>query len=292
MGRTRFPPWLIKKIPSPSSAHGVRRILRERTLHTVCEEARCPNLWECFARPTATFMILGSICTRNCGFCAVTSGTPAAPDPAEPRHVAEAAAEIGLKHVVITSVTRDDLPDGGAGHFAATVRAVKEALPGATVEVLTPDFGGSLPALETVLRAGPHVYNHNLETVPRLYPRVRPAADYSRSLELLSRVSRLASGMATKSGLMVGLGEREDEVLEVMADLRAVGCGLLTIGQYLQPTRESLSVEEFVAPERFQFFRARGEEMGFSHVASGPFVRSSFNAEEFLGQSHARVSAN
>jgi lipoic acid synthetase len=250
-------------------------------LHTVCQSAHCPNQGECFARGTATFLILGNTCTRSCGFCAVGQGTPAAPDPAEPRRVAEAAARLGLRHVVVTSVTRDDLPDGGSGHFAATIAAVRAACE-ATVEVLTPDFQGSAGSLTRVLEARPDVYNHNVETVPRLYPRVRPQASYERSLELLRRAAAHGHGIMPKSGLMVGLGESHGEAVAVMKDLRRVGCEALTVGQYLRPSPAHLPVERFVPPEEFDQYRDEAKVLGFSVVAAGPFVRSSYHADALL----------
>ncbi|MFW6108241.1 MAG: lipoyl synthase [bacterium] len=273
----RFPPWLRKRIPPEGETARVRELLRRLRLHTVCESAHCPNLFECFARGTATFMILGDTCTRHCRFCAVASGEPAPPDPEEPGHVAEAVAELGLSHVVVTSVTRDDLPDGGSGQFAATIGAVREASE-ATVEVLTPDFQGRWGDLDRVLEAGPDVFNHNVETVPRLYPEVRPEADYDRSLAVLRRAGERAGGLLTKSGLMVGLGERPEEVLGVLRDLRGAGCGALTMGQYLSPSAEHAPVGEFVTPEQFDTYKAEAEAMGFSAVAAAPFVRSSYQA--------------
>jgi len=259
----------------------MEKLLRGLHLHTVCESALCPNIGECFGRGTATFMILGDVCTRGCRFCAVRKGKPAPPDPEEPERVAEAARRLGLKHVVITSVTRDDLPDGGASHFVATIEAVRCRLPDATIEVLIPDFGGSLRALEQVIAAGPEVINHNLETVPRLYPLVRPRADYRRSLGILAWVKRQAPHITTKSGLMLGLGERPHEVEEVLVDLRRVGCDVVTLGQYLQPTERQLPVAEFIPPERFDEYRRQGEKMGFRAVVAGPLVRSSYRAEEY-----------
>ncbi|GAB4390081.1 MAG: lipoyl synthase [Thermodesulfovibrionales bacterium] len=275
----RLPDW-IKVRHAPSGLHGLKSVLREHGLSTVCEEARCPNKPMCFSKPTATFMILGSRCTRNCGFCSVVSASPEAPDPDEPRRVALAAEKMGLKYVVITSVTRDDLPDGGAGHFARTVMAVRERLPRARVEVLTPDFQGDEEALGAVLSAGPDVFNHNVETVPSLYPAVRPQADYGRSLRVLRRAKDLAGGVSTKSGLMLGLGESVEEVLEVLADLRRAGCDLLTVGQYLRPSRDNLPVHEYVEPGVFAMLRDKAREMGFRFVASSPLARSSMNAEE------------
>lgn len=274
---TRFPPWLRKRLPGNHRADETRGLLAELRLHTVCQGARCPNLCECFERGTATFLILGDLCTRNCGFCAIPQGLPAEPDPNEPHRIAEAARRMRLSYVVITSVTRDDLPDGGAAHFAATVRAVNDVgVP--RVEVLTPDFRGSGAAVDVVLAAGPTVYNHNVETVPRLYPRVRPEANYVRSLDLLRRVA--LSGLSIpKSGLMVGLGETEDEVCQVFDDLAAAGCEMLTIGQYLQPTGAHMPVERFIEPEQFEWYREEALRSGLRWVASGPFVRSSYCAE-------------
>ncbi|MCS7286377.1 MAG: lipoyl synthase [Anaerolineae bacterium] len=270
----REAPWLRAKAPQGDNVERLASLLEELNLHTVCQEALCPNIAECWGRGTATFMILGDICTRGCRFCSVKTGEPLPPDPHEPERVAEAARRLGLNHVVITSVTRDDLPDGGASHFAETIRAVKKHLPGARVEVLIPDFGGSLKALDRVLEANPDILNHNVETVPRLYPHVRPRADYRRSLGILALASR--GGLTTKSGLMVGLGETRGEVLEVMADLRRAGCQILTIGQYLQPISHKLPVAEYIHPAEFEWYRQVGEEMGFKAVISGPLVRSSY----------------
>ncbi|MFP4057079.1 MAG: lipoyl synthase [Candidatus Brocadiia bacterium] len=274
----RFPPWLSKRIPPESRTEPVRQLLGRLRVGTVCQSAHCPNLFECFARGTATFLILGNVCTRNCRFCAIAHGEPQPPDPEEPCRVAEAAAQLRLRHVVITSVTRDDLPDGGSGHFAATIAAVGDAT-GATIEVLTPDFQGAWDDLDTVLEARPDVLNHNLETVPRLYPRVRPQALYSRSLALLRAAVERGPGVATKSGLMVGLGERPEEVVEVFRDLRQAGCAAVTVGQYLRPSAAHLAVEEFVTPDQFETYQREAERLGFSAVACGPFVRSSYHAE-------------
>ncbi|NLT98722.1 MAG: lipoyl synthase [Christensenellaceae bacterium] len=279
MALQRKPEWLKKKM-DPAAIAEMEGMLRSLNLHTVCEGANCPNRGECFKNRTATFMILGDVCTRNCRFCAVCKGRPAPVDPMEPDNIATAAQQLGLRHIVITSVTRDDLPDGGAAHFAECIRALKERMPDSTVEVLIPDFRGSLEALQTVMAALPEIINHNIETVPRLYPAVRPMAQYERSLELLERVKRLGGGIYSKTGIMVGLGETEDEVLAVMDDLIAVGCDILTIGQYLQPSREHIAIAEFVHPDRFEKFRRIGLEKGFKYVASGPFVRSSYNAIE------------
>ncbi len=274
------PAWLWRRI-SPEAEVAVarlERLLSDLHLHTVCQEARCPNVVECFGQGTATFMILGDVCTRGCRFCAVTSGRPSPPDPDEPARVAEAAARLALRHVVVTSVTRDDLPDGGASQFAATVRAVRRRLPRATVEVLVPDFDGSCAALAAVVDAGPDVLNHNLETVPRLYPQVRPGADYRRSLALLDWVKTRAPHVVTKSGLMLGLGERTVEVLQVLRDLRRVRCDALTLGQYLQPTERQLPVARYVPPFEFAWYRERAEMLGFRGVAAGPLARSSHRA--------------
>jgi lipoic acid synthetase len=247
-------------------------------LHTVCQSAECPNLGECFGRGSAAFMILGDVCTRDCSFCAVAHGRPHPVDPAEPRRVAAAAAMLELDHVVITSVTRDDLPEGGAQHFAATIRAVRELLPKAGVEVLVPDFGGSPKALELVMAALPDVLNHNVETVPRLYRRVRPQADYVRSLRLLAQAGRTAPSGMLKSGFMLGLGEHEDEVLALLRDLHEAGVEALTIGQYLQPTTRHLVVDRYVEPEEFSRYASAARELGFARVLSGPLVRSSYHA--------------
>lgn len=278
----RLPEWLIPAVRKRPHLAALGRELAEMGVHTVCQSARCPNLGECFARGTATFMIMGEVCTRNCGFCAVNHGSPAALEAEEPGRVAEAASWLGLKHVVVTSVTRDDLPDGGAAHFAATIAAIREKLPEATVEVLVPDFNGDEEALGTVLAAGPEVLNHNVETAPRLYPRVRPQADYERSLGLLRRAGEMRSEAVTKSGLMVGLGESEEEVLAVLGDLRGAGVGAVTIGQYLQPTRRHLPVAAYIEPSRFDDYAAAAREMGFDHVLSGPLVRSSYHAEKLM----------
>ncbi len=256
----------------------VRGLMRESVLHTVCEEARCPNLWECWNRGTATFMILGDICTRSCGFCAVKTGRPSDLDWDEPRRVAEAVRAMGLKHAVITSVNRDELPDGGATVFAQTIRAIRALNPECRVEVLIPDFQGCDVALATVLAVAPDILTHNTETVPRLYPAVRPQARYERSLELLQRAD--AAGAVTKTGLMIGLGETVGELLDVCADLRRVGCDILTVGQYLQPTREHLPVSRYYTPEEFDHLRERARALGFTHVEAGPLVRSSYHAEE------------
>lgn len=274
----RLPEWV--KAKALGGLRDTKRVLRGHRLFTVCEEARCPNVAECFSKPTAAFMILGSHCTRNCGFCSVDSSLPEPPDREEPERIAMAAKEMGLRYVVITSVTRDDLHDGGARHFAETIYAVRRNLPGAKIEVLTPDFRGRLDDLKTVLNAVPDVYNHNVETVPGLYPVVRPLADYRRSLSLLKHAKEISPDKYTKSGLMLGFGERAEEVIGVLRDLRAAGCDLVTIGQYLRPSRSNLPVVEYLKPDVFASLRLQALSMGFRYVASGPLVRSSMNAEE------------
>ena len=282
MSSTAFPIWLHKRASHSPRVQELRQLLAGQELRKVCQDARCPNMGECFAAGTATFMILGDKCTRGCAFCAVIAGTPGPPDPAEPLRVARVAGNLSLKHVVVTSVTRDDLPDGGAGHFAATVRAIRQALPGSTIEILTPDFRGNPVAVDIAAASGPDVYNHNLETVPRLYPRVRPGADYRRSLSLLARVKGQHPGLLTKSGLMVGLGEEPEELAGVMKDLREAGCNFLTIGQYLQPGPLQLPVHQLVDPEQYRWYRRQGLALGFKEVAAGPFVRSSYRAHEMV----------
>jgi lipoyl synthase len=258
----------------------MRSLIKDQDLHTVCQEARCPNQWECFSCRTATFLIMGSRCTRNCRFCAVEQGPSGPPDPAEPVRVAEAARRMGLRYVVITSVTRDDLADGGAGCFAETIKTVRIELPEALTEVLIPDFQGDVEALRTVVSAHPDVLNHNLETVPRLYPSVRPGAVYRRSLELLRKAKTFDPLLPTKSGLMLGLGESAEEIRHALQDLRDAGCSMLTLGQYLQPSKEHLAVQRYVPPEEFDHWREVAMAMGFARVASGPFVRSSYHAKD------------
>ncbi|MCK6571870.1 lipoyl synthase [Myxococcota bacterium] len=278
----RKPDFLKRPVGKGAAVAGVKHLLRSGGLVTVCEEARCPNLGECFERRTATFMILGKDCTRACGFCAVGTARPKAPEPDEPLRVAAAAASLGLSHVVVTSVNRDDLPDGGSGHFAAVMGALRDALPDATLEVLTPDFCGDLDAVRRVADAPIDVYNHNIETVPRLYDRVRPKARYARSLEVLETVAREYPTRVVKSGLMVGLGETRAEVLELMADLKAHGVQIVTIGQYLRPSLVQVPVAEYLTEEAYAGFRAHGRALGFEHVFAGPFVRSSYHAAEAL----------
>lgn len=277
---TRLPDWI--KTKSFSGLHTAKQILRSRGLSTVCEEARCPNIGACFSKPTATFMILGSVCTRNCGFCGVESGAPSQVDAEEPERVALAARDLGLSYVVITSVTRDDLPDGGARQFAETVRAVRTLVPGAKIEILTPDFMGDNDALPIVLDSKPDVFNHNVETAPRLYRHVRPQADYERSLRVLKNAKETAPHITTKSGFMVGLGETFQEMVSVMEDLRASACDYLTIGQYLRPSKRNLPVVEYLAPEIFEKYKETALSIGFKAVASAPLVRSSMNAEDMF----------
>lgn len=272
------PRWLVKRAPNQKTMQMMASLLGEMRLATICEEANCPNIGDCFSEGTATFLILGRTCTRNCRFCNVKHGPGEPLDATEPARLVAAARHLGLRHVVLTSVTRDDLPDGGASAFADCIRALHEEL-GVTVEALVPDFQGDEDALATVMAAEPEVLGHNVETVPSLYPRVRPQADYQRSLQLLKIARTLRPDGLTKSGLMVGLGERRDEVIAVLSDLRAVGCDLLTIGQYLQPSATHYSVVEYVHPETFAFYQEQAEAMGFLGVFSGPFVRSSFHAQ-------------
>jgi lipoyl synthase len=282
--RPRLPDWLRMRLPTSDSYAQTRSLLDSLALHTVCESARCPNHWECWSKGTATFMIAGDRCTRACGFCAVTTARPLPLDEDEPRRVAEATRRMRLKHVVITAVARDDLPDGGAAHFGRSIQAVREACPGIVIEVLTPDFGDRDDAIESVLAAKPDIFNHNLETVRRLTPTVRHRATYERSLSVLAKVKRRAPAQThTKSGLMLGLGETVEEVFAALADLRRSGCDILTLGQYLQPTPRHLPVVEFVIPAQFDEYAAVARGMGFIHVASGPKVRSSYHADDFHG---------
>jgi lipoic acid synthetase len=282
--RARLPSWFRQPPVDPEAMVLVEGLLNRLSLHTICESAHCPNAGDCFSRKTATFLILGNICTRNCSFCAVAKGRPLAVDDEEPEHLLAALEKLGLRYVVITSVTRDDLDDGGASHFARTVRLIHQRRPGTLVEVLIPDFRGSFKALRVVAEARPEVINHNVETVPRLYPRVRAMADYRRSVELLSRVKDLEPGVATKSGLMLGLGETREEVVEVMKELREARCDLLTLGQYLPPSEQHYPLSRFVTPEEFSELAATGRELGFAEVASAPLVRSSFKAAELYAK--------
>jgi len=276
----RKPPWLKRRLPSGPIYGNICQTLGAQGLHTVCQEAKCPNQWECFSRKTATFLILGSRCTRNCAFCAVAHGPSGPPDPEEPLRVARMARDMALAYVVVTSVTRDDLPDGGAGIFAATIRAIRAEIPEVRVEVLIPDLQGRREAIRTVVAAGPDVLNHNLETIPALYAEVRPEADYQRSLGLLQTVRDCAPHMMTKSGLMLGLGETREGVRQTLSDLRAVDCRMVTLGQYLQPSPAHLPVKRYVPPEEFDQWRDEALQMGFQEAASGPLVRSSYQARE------------
>lgn len=280
--RARLPAWLRLPLPANSRFAQTAHLLRDLRLHTVCESARCPNHWECWSKGTATFMIAGDRCTRACGFCAVDTARPLALENDEPRRVAEATRRLGLSHVVITAVARDDLPDGGADHFQKTIEAVRELNPGIVIEVLVPDFLERVESIDCVLAARPHIYNHNLETVRRLTPSVRHRATYDRSLSVLRQAKeRGADAIFTKSGLMLGLGETEEELMTALHDLRAARCDIVTLGQYLQPTRSHLPVVEYVSPERFAEWGSRARALGFVHVASGPLVRSSYHADDF-----------
>ncbi len=279
------PSWLKRKLPTGPEYEKVRHLLASSNLHTVCQEAKCPNMWECFSKRTSTFMILGSQCTRNCRFCNVTSDTPDTLDPTEPRRVAKAAKELGLKYVVVTSVTRDDLADGGSAHFAETIKAIRTAVDGVGIEVLIPDFQGDEEALRTVLSAQPDVLNHNIETVPSLYATVRPEAIYQRSLDLLKRASQIAPNIPVKSGIMVGLGETRDQLIQTMEDIYNHGCSILTLGQYLQPSRHHLPVTGYYTPETFDSLKEKALKIGFANVASAPFVRSSYQAESLSSRS-------
>jgi lipoic acid synthetase len=274
----RHPPWLKVRAPGGADYVATRATVKSLGLHTVCEEAHCPNIGECWGHRTATFMLLGDTCTRNCGFCAVRHGRPISVDREEPERVAQAVARLGLRHVVVTSVNRDDLEDGGSGHFAATARAIKELIPTARVEVLVPDFQGNRAAVRTVVESPIDILNHNIETVPRLYKRVRPGAVYSRSLEVLAEGRRVRPVCLTKAGLMLGLGETLDEITSVFGDLRAVDCDILTLGQYLRPSAEHLPIERYVTPEEFAALKEEALAVGFRHVESGPLVRSSYHA--------------
>ena len=279
-----LPPWLRTKIKKAELGQSMRHGLGRCGVATVCEQARCPNIGECFSQGTATFLLMGTVCTRNCRFCAIDSGRPEPLDPDEPQRVAAAAAELGLEFVVVTSVTRDDLPDGGAKHFAQTIEAIHECLPEAGVEVLTPDFGGSDASLAQVLGAEPTVFNHNVETVPRLQSEIRPQADYERSLGLLASAHQIAPHITIKSGLIVGMGETTDEIGQTITDLADVGVSILTIGQYLQPTRRHRPVSRYIPPDEFDLYQQWGEEAGLAYVLSGPFVRSSYHAAEAARQ--------
>jgi lipoic acid synthetase len=280
--RVQKPDWLRRRLPTGPQYEKIRGMIDRDRLHTVCQEAKCPNMWECFSHRTATFLILGSQCTRNCRFCSVEKGTPDPPDPDEPERIAQVAREMGLKYVVVTSVTRDDMPDGGAAIFARTISEIRRRIPDACVEVLIPDFQGNTDALQKVLDTRPDILNHNIETVPRLYGLVRPQAEYQRSLDLLANVYDYDRTIPTKSGLMLGFGETAAEIRQTLSDLINVNCRILTLGQYLQPTRKHLTVERYIPPEEFDEWRQTALAMGFKEVASGPFVRSSYHAKDLF----------
>ncbi len=275
-----IPPWIRTRVVEGENFKELKQLVQTRRLHTVCEEAKCPNIFDCWSRRTATFMILGDVCTRACRFCAVTSGRPGELDIGEPLRVAESVAQLGLRHAVITSVDRDDLADGGAGIFARTIKAIRRRSPATTIEVLTPDFQGDFGAVQTVVEARPDIFNHNTETVPRLYARIRPKAVYANSLALLRHIKRLAPEMVTKSGLMVGLGETEEELLDVFRNMRAHDIDVLTVGQYLRPSKKHAEVARYYRPEEFAHLKQEAVKMGFAHVEAGPLVRSSYHADE------------
>lgn len=276
------PEWIKTKIPDQKALQKMRNLLKDLALHTICENAACPNIGICYAHYTATFLILGNICTRNCRFCNVTKGNPLPPDPKEPNRVAEAVRRLGLKHVVITSVTRDDLKDFGANHFVRTIEEVKKLNPNIKVEVLIPDFQGSDECIRKIVDTSPDIIGHNLETIPRLYPSVRPKASYKTSLKVLEKIKKLNPNIFTKSGIMVGLGEKDEEIFQVMKDLRSANCDIFTVGQYLRPSKKHLEVREYVKPEKFEEYKEKAYQLGFLYVVSGPFVRSSFMASEFF----------
>ncbi len=278
----RIPPWLRTPLPEGGAFKSTCSLIGDLGLNTVCQSAKCPNKWECFSKKTATFLIMGQVCTRNCAFCNITAGRPEDIDPTEPLRVAEAVNRLELKHAVVTSVTRDDMPDGGAGFFAETVRRIREKRPTCTIEVLIPDFRGDQAALNLVLESRPDVLNHNVETVPGLYSRIRPQASYEQSLELLRRVKESGPGIACKSGLMTGLGETPAEIKLVIDHLAGIGCDIVTIGQYMQPTRNHPRVERYMPPDEFALLADYGREKGVPHMFSAPLVRSSYHAEEFM----------
>ena len=288
--RARLPEWFRLQLPTASAYFATRNLIDDLNLHTVCESARCPNHWECWSKGTATFMIAGDRCTRACGFCAVDTRKPMSLEADEPERVAEAARRMQLKHMVITAVARDDLVDGGAAHFQKVIERVREVTPEVLIEVLTPDFKDEDGPINTVIAARPDIFNHNLETVCSLTSKVRSVATYERSLSVLSKVKKRAPEIYTKSGLMLGLGETKEELLEAMTDLRSVGCDLLTLGQYLQPTKKHLKIEEFIHPDQFTEYKRIAEAMGFSYVASGPLVRSSYHADDFVPEEFASRS--
>ena len=276
---SKLPAWLIKKTPKQQNINKIQDLLGEIPLCTVCQSAKCPNIGECFSKNTLTFMIMGNVCTRNCKFCAVSPGTPQPLDPNEPQHIADAAQKLGLKYIVITSVTRDDLEDGGANHFANCIRTVRSQIPEAKIEVLIPDLNGNLDALKIILEAEPDVLNHNVETIPRLYKNVRPQANFEQSLKILRSAKALKKNIYTKSGFMVGLGEEEPEVIELLNYLRQAGVEIVTIGQYLAPSQAHFPVKKYIEPEMFKKYQEAGRKMGFSQIEAGPFVRSSYQAQ-------------
>ncbi|MEE3233518.1 MAG: lipoyl synthase [Candidatus Latescibacterota bacterium] len=286
----RLPPWLKAKAPGNGNYRDIKRLVSEKRLNTVCESAHCPNIGECWGNRTATFMILGDVCTRSCGFCAIKTGRPTWLDEDEPERVADAVAHLNLQHAVITSVNRDELPDGGATIFARTIEALHMRCPETSVEVLIPDFQGNWQALETVLDAGPDILNHNIETVPRLYYKMRRQAKYARSLELLDRAARSSLGSPTKSGMMLGAGESEKEIEKTIDDLSSVNCAILTLGQYLSPSPEHVSVERFVDPDEFEYWRNYAIQRNFKHVESGPLVRSSYHADKQVDVATLRIA--
>jgi len=282
VGGAEFPDWLKSKLTRKKQAETLRNILKSENLHTVCEEAKCPNIGECFSKGVATFLIMGNICTRNCAFCSIKTGIPEPLDESEPFRLARQVKKMNLKHVVLTSPSRDDLDDGGAAFFAGTVKKIKEINLSTTVEVLIPDFMGDLNALETVIYSGIDVLNHNIETVKRLYPRIRPVADYERTLTILKKASDRSNGFYVKSGFMVGLGEEKTEVIQLLSDLKSTGCNIITIGQYLRPTLRQLPVDRYVHPDEFKEMEELAYDIGFDYVISGPLVRSSYRAAEVL----------
>jgi len=288
----RLPSWLRRKIPLLNECARVEGVIRSRGLNTICREGLCPNRAECYARSKVTFMMLGDTCTRDCAFCSVRSGHPSAPDPGEPAKIAGAARELGLKHVIVTSVTRDDLPDGGSGFYAKVIEELKKCGTAPVVEVLIPDFKGDLKALERVMRAGPDIISHNLETIKRLYRKVRRGADYERSLRIISEVKKKGDGIFTKSALMLGLGESEDEVLQTMSDLREAECDFLAVGQYLRPGKRQVPVRDFISPERFSWYEQRGYALGFREVTAGPLVRSSYQENRVAKSRKGRRAAS
>lgn len=282
MTASRFPEWMTKKKIRVEKVHQIKALLRDLQIKTICESTKCPNIGECFSKPIVTFMILGDLCSRNCSFCSIYKGDPKHVDFGEPDKIAKAAKQMALKHTIITSVCRDDLADSGALHFNHTVSTIKNMIPETTIEVLVPDFNGNTKAIRTVINSNPNIFNHNIATVPRLYSQFRSKADYEKSLKVLKTAKRIKHDIMTKSGLMVGLGETEDEVCKVMDDLKEVKCDIVTIGQYVQPTPHNIHVSAFITPELFMRYKEYGTKLGFAHIESAPFVRSSYNAELFM----------